>query len=84
MELDVVAARATTLALVLDRENSSSVKLPPSYVVSPPEDDVDWDLSPAGCPPTLRSACYASLDRWFTAEVCQQRDLAHSRPNFLD
>ena len=53
MELDVVAASPTTLSLSLEQENSSTVKLPPSYIMSPPEDDVDWDLSPAGCPDTL-------------------------------
>ena len=53
MEMDVVASAATTLSLSLEQENSSTVKLPPSYIMSPPEDDVDWDLSPAGCPDTL-------------------------------
>ena len=43
------------LGLSLDQENSSSVKLPPSYVMSAPDDDVDWEPAAtiAGCPEHL-------------------------------
>ena len=54
MEMDTVSTAAATLALSLDQEHSSSVKLPPSYIDSPPEDDVAWAAAPIpGCPEDL-------------------------------
>jgi hypothetical protein len=55
MEMDTVSSAATSLGLSLDQENSSSVKLPPSYVMSAPDDDVDWEPAAtiAGCPEHL-------------------------------
>ena len=54
MEMDTISASATTLALSLDQENSSTVKLPPSYIESPPQDDVVWEQTPIpGCPAEL-------------------------------
>ena len=48
MEMDTISAFATTLTLSLDQENSSTVKLPPSYIESPPQDDVALSAAAPG------------------------------------